>query len=135
MSLPRIVPLAVLGLLLLGLAACGTASNEIVTRTSDREYRYPYTAEGFIVAAETGDVKALEQFLDRGMDVNARGKLGNTALHAAVEKQHELAVKYLLEAGADPNIQNEKGYTPLSFAIMNDSIELLDLLLEAGARP
>ena len=51
--------------------------------------------------------------LDAGADVNARGKLGYTALHRAVLGSNYDTARFLLERGADANAKSEHGENPL----------------------
>ncbi|KAK2771254.1 hypothetical protein CKAH01_14403 [Colletotrichum kahawae] len=51
-----------------------------------------------------------------GADVNARGHLGQCALHAAVPNSANLAI--LLKAGAKPLLQDHHGNTPLHTALL-----------------
>ena len=80
-----------------------------------------------------------------GVDVNARDRHGNTALHLT---NNISIVSLLINAGADPNLQNEDGDTPLHMSFVLDQVmfkkflsdhrkflELVTVLLEAGASP
>ncbi|KAL7307100.1 hypothetical protein TKK_0000833 [Trichogramma kaykai] len=66
-----------------------------------------------------GDGMFLELFfqinhdLERTLRVDARDKLGNTALHYAIYSQKLEMAKLLLLNGANPNLANEEGTTPL----------------------
>ena len=51
--------------------------------------------------------------IDKGAEVNARAKDGETALVYAAVMGHEDVVKLLLEKGANPNIKNKEGTTAL----------------------
>ncbi|MDN5247267.1 ankyrin repeat domain-containing protein [Candidatus Cardinium sp. TP] len=51
------------------------------------------------------------------MDVNAKNKDGDTALHLAIYASHEGAAKRLMEEPAvDINVKNNNVYTPLMVA-------------------
>ncbi|KAL7296247.1 hypothetical protein TKK_0010781 [Trichogramma kaykai] len=47
--------------------------------------------------------------------IDARDKLGNTALYLALARDNWQLVESLLRMGADPNSVNERGFTPLHF--------------------
>ncbi|PWY94530.1 putative ankyrin repeat-containing protein [Aspergillus sclerotioniger CBS 115572] len=57
--------------------------------------------------------KCLDIILRTGCDVNARSKIGRTALHACVAAQASTIVEKLLKHGADVHVIDENGSTPL----------------------
>ncbi|MCG0237851.1 MAG: ankyrin repeat domain-containing protein [Firmicutes bacterium] len=134
LMLPRTGLVIFLSFVMTAAVGC-TGSTEVVTRHHGGVTRYPFTSGGFVTAAFWGDQTAVQQFLVRGMDVNAVDVNGDTALHAAVDGRNELVVRLLLEAGADPNIQNDRGYTVLMLAAANNDRWTVETLLEAGADP
>lgn len=69
------------------------------------------------------------------IDVNQKGKFGNTPLDTAAVRGSLEEVQALLEGGADPNIPCEKGATPLHDAVGQGHIEVVRLLLKSGASP
>lgn len=71
--------------------------------------------------------KAAELLIQRGANVNTMGKLGDTALHCAVENDDEALVKHLLSAGAD------QGDGSLRIASAMGNVNVAQLLLERGA--
>jgi outer membrane protein assembly factor BamB/ankyrin repeat protein len=92
------------------------------------------TKEALWAAARTGDVKALEELLAKGADVNAKNEIGISALWLATSKGHLEAVKLLLKHKADVNVRDGIWYqTPLSQATSRGQLELARLLLDAGA--
>lgn len=62
-----------------------------------------------------------------------QGALGNTALHAAVERDDAAEVARLLRAGADLTAVNRYGVAPMSLACARGNGEIVELLLQAGA--
>ena len=89
--------------------------------------------ERWFEAAAAGDVEALKQALDQGIDVNVRDEAENTALHLATKHLHPDAMRLLIEHGADLNAQNDYLSTPLHLTEKN--METIRILLEAGADP
>jgi ankyrin repeat protein len=62
-------------------------------------------------------VAAIQLCLDNGLNINATGANGDTALHDAINGREGLeVVRYLLEHGADTSIKNSRGQTPLDAA-------------------
>ena len=62
-------------------------------------------------------IAAVQVCLDNGLDVNAAGANGNTALHDAIGGREGVdIVRYLIEHGADPSVKNTRGQTALEAA-------------------
>lgn len=60
---------------------------------------------------------AIQLCLDNGLDINAAGDRGNTALHDAVNgREGPDVVRYLIAHGADASAKNARGQTPLDAA-------------------
>ena len=78
-------------------------------------------------------IKKLTALIKIGADVNARNKVGKTALMMAVRKDDIPTVKFLIEMGADKEAtwKNELGavYTISSFCRSN---EMRKLIMEDG---
>ena len=55
------------------------------------------------------------------INIDARNKDGNTALHLAVMFGDTLATELLMKSGADSNIENNQGKTPLD-CLMTDRL-------------
>jgi len=74
----------------------------------------------------------LGALLDAGVDINAQGAEGNTALTLAIGEYTAEVLRFLLDRGADPNLGN-----PLILALWNDETDVEDLqaLIAAGADP
>jgi hypothetical protein len=69
--------------------------------------------------------------LERGTDVTVKDSLGQTALHVAVENEHDAAVQLLLECNIDPNIKYSAGHMPLFRAVRVGDVEVTKKLLES----
>lgn len=86
------------------------------------------------IAAEKGQYEEVGRLLlDKGTDVNARDKYGNTPLHAASEKGHSKVIELLVSKGANIIERNRLDNTPLDEAIVYGNLEACNLLLELGA--
>ena len=76
--------------------------------------------------------------MDKGADVNARTKSGETPLMLAAagnqpEGNQPEVVRLLLDKKADVNARDDEGRTPLMFAAENGRLENAKLLLSEGA--
>lgn len=67
--------------------------------------------------------------------VDARNKMGLTALSAAAFKGHVGIAKKLVAAKADVNAANGSKQTPLMFAALTGKLEVVEYLLSVGADP
>jgi len=84
-------------------------------------------------AAKDGDLKAINKFLDKGVNIESKDTLGRTPLHYAVMKHHFKIAEYLLAKGANVNIQDNTGWSPIHIAANRDDTQLLKLLISKGA--
>lgn len=82
-------------------------------------------------AARKGDATAVTALLDKGADVNAKFRYGQTALFKAAERGHAAVVKVLLDRGADATVKDTfYGATARTWAIDNEHFEIVRLLFE-----
>ena len=82
-------------------------------------------------AARKGDAAAVTALLDKGADVNAKFRYGQTALFKAAERGHANVVKVLLDRGADATVKDTfYGATARTWAIDNNHFEVVRLLFE-----
>ena len=81
-----------------------------------------------------GDIQAVEEYLDKGGNVNLQDEPGMTPLHHAVNADwkgsHLKMVKLLIERGANVNVIDDTHHTPLHWASNKETAELL---IDAGA--
>lgn len=82
-------------------------------------------------AAMKGDVKKVQELLDKGANIN-EWKYGTPLMFAASEGKLEV-VKLLVSRGADLNAQAKAGWTALGWAAMNGHQEVVDFLIVSGA--
>lgn len=90
--------------------------------------------DAFFDACFEGDLPLVRQFLERGMDVNARNDFHWTALMFAAAKGHTDIVEYLLAKGAEVNKSDFSGKTALGLAVEGGHSALRDMLLKYGAK-
>lgn len=101
--------------------------------------------EDFILAAAQGKLEEVKDAIGAGVDVNALGSNGNSALHYAAFYGHIDTVEYLLNSGAYVDIQSDDdgpgsvGTTPLALTAASfyasDRGKLIEVLARAGADP
>jgi ankyrin repeat protein/tRNA A-37 threonylcarbamoyl transferase component Bud32 len=73
--------------------------------------------------------------LKKGAKVNCQNYNGETPLHNAAWKGHDVMCTLLLENGANPNQQNDHGETPLHWAARAGSDKVIRILIKGGADP
>src|SRR3970282_2870443 len=89
----------------------------------------------FLESAQGGDVLVVELFLGGGMNPNATGDFGLTALmHAALTGQTG-GMETLLNAGGDVNRKASDGLTALALAAASGQTESVGILIASGAEP
>lgn len=69
------------------------------------------------------------------VDIDARDRLGITALGYAVKLGDAEIVEALLLKGADPSCEDHEGWTSLCHAVALDRLHIVRILLAAGADP
>ena len=80
-----------------------------------------------IEASKKGDIKKIEELIDKGADVEATDSWGQTALFMAPSLE---VVNALLDKGAEIDARNDTGKTAL---FMAPSLEVVNALLDKGA--
>lgn len=71
--------------------------------------------------------------LEKGADVDAKTKHGETALQRAAENGHAAVARLLLDRGAEVDSEDFEGRTPLYLAAKNDHFMVIKLLLARNA--
>jgi hypothetical protein len=85
--------------------------------------------------ADAGSLPAVQVLLKAGVEVNAKGFLGATAISRAARRGHDDVLAALLAHGADTAIPNDKLQFPLHFAAFKLNPSSVRVLLEHGASP
>ena len=81
----------------------------------------------------TGDLKALEDYIEDGGDLNQRDEDRNTPLMVAIVFGRADAARVLVDAGAKLDLKSKKGDTALILAAFLGQTETVKILLEKGA--
>ncbi len=71
--------------------------------------------------------------MKQGVDVNAAGPDGTTALHLALERDDSSIAQLLLRSHADATVATRYGITPLYLASLDGNATIVDELLARGA--
>ncbi len=93
--------------------------------------RLAATPTELVEAAARGDQAGVRSALDAGVDVNARGPRGRTAVTAAAMAQQVGVVRLLVDAGADVDLQDEERNNALLVCGENGNVDLLREVLRA----
>lgn len=83
------------------------------------------------IAAYLGDVDQVSRFIESGVHVDARDKIGLTPLAWAANTSVEL-VKLLVAKGAEVDAKDKWGWTPLDSAAYAGHVEIAELLIDKG---
>ncbi|XP_006831912.1 PREDICTED: ankyrin repeat and death domain-containing protein 1A [Chrysochloris asiatica] len=87
----------------------------------------------FHLAAEHGQLDALDFLVDSGCDHSVKDKEGNTALHMAASRGHLTVLQRLVDIGLDLEEQNVEGLTALHAAVEGIHPDCVQILLRAGS--
>eukprot|EP00808_Paulinella_micropora_P009577 g20227.t1 len=85
------------------------------------------------VAASEGNVDLIEAIVDLGADLEAKNRMGSTALHRAVSAGQLVAAEKLIDLGASIDTTNNIGNTALHVAVFCGHKKIVQLLLSNGA--
>ncbi len=86
-----------------------------------------------ISGAGSYDLAPLQALVEKGADVNAKGKDGQTALMAAALAGATDNARFLIKKGALVNAQDNEGRAPLIYAVQSGKANIVELLLDKGA--
>ena len=86
-----------------------------------------------MLAAQLGNMKALEILLRNGARINETNMVGWTALEYAARFGQMPATQFLVNEGANLNMQDGFGRTALIQAVRHNHPHIVKILLEAGA--
>jgi len=86
-------------------------------------------------AAAYSNIEYLQEYIDKGVDVNFQDQDGDTALMNAVLFEHVENVRLLLSKGADATLKSNSGATAMSLVYQIEPVnrEIVELLVQHGA--
>lgn len=87
----------------------------------------------FITWAKFGDLRKVEEFVNSGVDINAKEKHGRTALMMASRFNKNEVVEFLVGQKANIGLRDNEGMTALMLAIEGDAVECVKILTSAKA--
>jgi len=86
-------------------------------------------------AAQHGNVKKIDALIAKGVNVNGKGRYGETPLYAAFQVRNKKGFKVLLEHGANPNFIDDNGQTLMNDIAGYSSTYFIKLVLKHGGDP
>ncbi|MDR1382777.1 MAG: ankyrin repeat domain-containing protein [Planctomycetaceae bacterium] len=86
-----------------------------------------------VLMSANGQLSIVKNLVEKGVDVNTKGKNGEQPLVAAARSGNLEIVKYLVEKGADINVKNNDGFFPLLLAVIKGDLDIVKYLVEKGA--
>ncbi len=89
--------------------------------------------EELVDAAAAGDIKKINEALERGAKINARSDRADVALSAAAKNGRLKAIKYIVEKGGDVNVADSDGATALMTLATAGDIAAIKYLMKKGA--
>lgn len=110
---------------------CGDADSESCSMEESEQRRGVRSlVDDLCSAAARGDVATVRSLIAVGVNVNALGTQGDSALHLAVVNNCLPVVELLLKCPqVDARLRNRYGYAPLHLAALQGHLECLKLLL------
>jgi ankyrin repeat protein len=115
------------------LFGCGQSKEQALEEL--QKLNVTFTPDDFVKSAEKGDLKAIQLFLNAGIDCNSQSAAGFTALMAASKNGRIEVVKKLLDQKLNVDAQGKQGVTALMLAAENNQVEVVKLLLAKHADP
>ncbi|OAX79361.1 hypothetical protein ACJ72_06318, partial [Emergomyces africanus] len=99
----------------------------------DLKHDFDFESLRTLEVVNEGNEDELRALLDKGVDLRAVNRDGQTALHIAVEKDNELLAELLLKAGSNTDAPSRDGSKPLYITAELGNLALANLLLRFNA--
>ena len=88
------------------------------------------TENNIFNAIKDGKLKSVQQFIEKGIDVNTQDKIGNSLLMNAVLNEQTDIAKYLISLNPDLYLFNEENFTVFPIAERLKDKSIFNLLLD-----
>ena len=91
----------------------------LIEHEADLEARYKNKDSALVRAAQKGQKEIMALLVEKGSNVDAQDKQGETPLHCVIayvrqnSEGHEQILRLLLQSGANVNVKDQYGWTPL----------------------
>lgn len=89
--------------------------------------------EAFYEAARNGDLSAVKELIEKGVDIDVKSRYGLTALAFALNHEQNEVALFLLEKGASPNIKDTFYNMSIMGSAPDASDEVGAAMIKAGA--
>ena len=83
------------------------------------------------IASTTNDVRIIDFFIKKGIDIHQENTEGNTAFLNAAKGNNLLVLQKLAPLSKNINQQNKEGYSAITYATQNMSLDVFELLKES----
>jgi uncharacterized protein len=107
-------------------------SNEQIKQGLEQEH-IEYSPRGFFSALDANNTKAVQLFIEAGIDLDEVNKAGWTPLMVSSFMGSAQTAELLINAGANVNTRDKRGYGPLHWAAYRGFASIVDLLAAKGA--
>lgn len=107
-------------------------SNERIKCGLEEEH-VEYSPRGFFQALDAGNARAVQLFIEAGVNLDDVNAAGWTPLMISSFMGSEQTAAMLIKAGANVNVRDNRGYGPLHWASYQGFTKITKLLLEKGA--
>lgn len=127
---------SMLVVILLTITACGNKQGNSAReneQSSVSETKVKPPGMDIHAAALMGNLRAIQQHIKAGSDLNEKDEYGSSPLIIAATFGKTEVARVLIEAGADMNCKSNDGSTPLHTAAFFCRIEIVEALLNKGA--
>ena len=111
---------------------------EIATFVEEKGHQPSLTVRGddqtdLYLAVQMDLLEVAALLIEKGEDVNVKGRYGRTPLHSAASLATVEVAALLIEKGADVNVKSISGLTPLHVAAGANKVEVAAWLIKKGA--